>query len=58
MRFVGKKFIIGDIMMKIRNCLLVSISYIGLCSLAQANISEGGKEFGTNIGGIIRSDEK
>ena len=32
-------------MMKIRNCLLLSISYIGLCSLAQANISEGGKEF-------------
>ena len=32
-------------MMKIRNCLLVSISYFSLCSLAQANISEGEKEF-------------
>ena len=32
-------------MMKIRCLLLVSISYIGLCSLAQADISEGGKEF-------------
>ena len=32
-------------MMKIRNCLLLSISYFSLCSLAQANISEGEKEF-------------
>ena len=45
MRFVGKKFIIGDIMMKIRNCLLVSISYFSLCSLAQADISAVENEF-------------
>ena len=32
-------------MMKIRYLLLVSISYIGLSSLAQADISKGGKEF-------------
>ena len=45
MRFVGKKFIIGDIMMKIRNCLLVSISYFSLCSLAQADIFAVENEF-------------
>ena len=32
-------------MMKIRNCLLVSISYFSLCSLAQADISAVDNEF-------------